>query len=167
MSDEPRFQPLRVLASLVDHDVRFVVIGGLAGAFRGSPLLTYDLDICYARDDDENLEHLAETLRELGATLRGVDEEVPFQLDAKSLRNGDSFAFSTRFGAFDCLGTPSGTSGFEDLDAGATTEAIEGKDVRVASIDDLIRMKRAAGRDKDKLALEWLRALRDEIEGNR
>jgi hypothetical protein len=164
MSDEPEFQPSTVYAALVRHGVRFVVIGGLAGAYRGSPLLTFDLDICYARDD-ENLEALAATLRELGATLRGVDEDVPFQLDALALRNGDSFAFSTRFGAVDCLGAPAGTSGFDDLDAGATTLAIDGMELRVASIDDLIRMKRAGGREKDKIGLEWLRAMRDEIEG--
>jgi hypothetical protein len=165
MSDEPEFQPSTVYAALVQHGVRFVVIGGLAGAYRGSPLLTFDLDICYARDD-ENLEALAATLRELGSTLRGVDEDVPFQLDAESLRNGDSFTFSTRFGAVDCLGTPAGTSGFDDLDSGATMLNIDGADLRVASIDDLIRMKRAAGRDKDKIGLEWLRAMRDEIEGD-
>jgi len=42
---------------------------------------------------------------------------------------------------------------------------VDGLTVRVASIEDLIRMKRAAGRPKDLIALEWLAAVRDEIGG--
>jgi hypothetical protein len=124
---------------------------------------TRDVDLCYARDD-ENLERLAEALRELKATLRGTPPDLPFQLDAKALREGDHFTFSTVAGPLDCLGTPSGTAGFDDLAAAATEEEINGFHVLVASLEDLMRMKRAAGRTKDKLALEWLGALRDELD---
>ena len=65
----------------------------------------------------------------------------------------------------DCLATPAGTEGFVDLDASATDEDLDGLVVRVASLRDLIRMKRAAGRPQDRIALEWLAALRDELEG--
>lgn len=125
---------------------------------------TRDVDICYARDD-VNLERLANALRELKATLRGAPPDVPFQLDAKALKEGDHFTFSTVAGPLDCLGTPAGTSGFDDLDSAATDEEVDGLQIRVATLEDLIRMKRAAGRTKDKLALEWLGALRDELEG--
>lgn len=161
----PRFRPSRVLAALVSHGVRFVVIGGFAASLRGSPLITYDLDVCYSRDD-ENLERLAAALRELEATLRGVDEDIPFRLDAVTLRNGDSFTFVTAAGSLDILGTPAGTSGFEDLNAASTDVDLgEGIGVRVASVDDLMRMKRAAGRTKDLLGLEWLAALRERVQG--
>jgi hypothetical protein len=155
------FDPLRTLRVLTKHDVRFVLIGGFAAALRGSPMITGDLDVCYARDA-ENLERLALALRSLGARLRGAPDDVPFQLDATALRNGDHFTFATSAGALDCLGTPAGTSGFADLDAAATDEVVEGLAIRVASIEDLIRMKRAAGRPKDLIALEWLTAVRDE-----
>lgn len=73
--------------------------------------------------------------------------------------------FDTDFGALDILATPSGTSGFEDLAANAVeVELGGGLVVPVASLDDLIRMKRAAGRPKDRVELEILGALRDEIE---
>ena len=61
------------------------------------------------------------------------------------------------------LCTPAGTDGFADLDASATEEDLDGLTVRVASIDDLIRMKLAAGRPQDLIAVEWLSALRDEL----
>ncbi|OLC52294.1 MAG: hypothetical protein AUH85_17515 [Chloroflexi bacterium 13_1_40CM_4_68_4] len=159
---EPRFDPEAILTTLLRHDVRFVVIGGIAARVLGSPIITRDLDICYARER-ENLESLAAALRELGAKLRGVREAVPFRLDAKTLQNGDAFTFTTNLGDLDVLGTPTGTRGYDDLDANATPIRIGAAEVRVVSLDDLIRMKRAAGRVKDRLALEELGALREEI----
>jgi hypothetical protein len=162
MSDAD-FRPLDVLETLARHRVRFVLIGGLAGSARGSPVITGDIDICYARDPD-NLGCLADALNELGAKLRGrgIPEDLPFRLDAKTLEADDSFTLVTSAGSVDILGTPSGTSGFPDLDAGATELDIGGVAVRVASLDDLIRMKRAAGRTKDLTHLEWLKAVREE-----
>ena len=161
---EPPFDPVTALRTLVQFDVRFVLIGGYAGALRGSPVITGDVDVCYARDD-ENLERLADALRSLHARLRGAPADVPFQLDARTLRAGDHFTFSTSAGPLDILGTPSGTRGFTDLDADATDEVVDGLTIRVASIEDLIRMKRASGRAKDRIALEWLSAVRDEAAG--
>jgi hypothetical protein len=161
---EPSFDPLLGLRTLVEHGVRFVLIGGFAGALRGSPVITGDVDVCYARDD-ENLERLAEALGSLGARLRGAPPDVPVLLDARTLRAGDHFTLSTSAGPLDVLGTPSGTKGFADLDADATDEEVDGVTIRVASIEDLIRMKRASGRAKDRIALEWLSAVRDEVAG--
>lgn len=161
---EPPFDPVAGLRTLVAHGARFVVIGGFAAALRGSPMITGDVDVCYARDP-QNLERLAAALRELGARLRGAPADVPFRLDARSLDTGDHFTFATDAGPIDCLGTPAGTDGFPDLDGSATDVDLDGVTVRAASLDDLIRMKRAADRPQDRIAVEWLSALRDELEG--
>jgi hypothetical protein len=159
---EGGFDAGALVRALQRHKVDFVVIGGIAGQLWGSPTITQDLDICYAREKT-NLENLAAALRELKAKLRGVKEDVPFRLDARTLFNGDSFTFTTNFGALDCLATPSGTSGYTDLRQAAEAMPVGGGlRVWVCSIDDLIRMKRAAGRRKDLSALEELGALRDE-----
>lgn len=152
--------PLAAIRALHDADVRFVLIGGQAGRARGSSTLTQDVDVCYDRAPD-NLERLATSLVAMHARLRGVDEDVPFVLDARTLRNGDSFTFDTDYGALDILATPSGTAGYEDLVAGADTMDFGGFDVAVVALDDLIRMKRAAGRPKDRIEVEVLIALRD------
>lgn len=161
----PRFDPVHMLRRLQAHRVRFVLVGGLAAKAHGSPTLTVDIDICYARDR-ENLESLAAALGELGAKLRGAPPDLPFHPDRRTLERGDTFTFTTDHGDLDILGTPSGTAGFEDLSANAE-EAVLGEDlvVPVASLDDLIRMKRAAGRPKDRVELEILGAIRDELAG--
>jgi hypothetical protein len=165
MSDETRYRPLDALETLLEHRVQFIVIGGFGAQLRGSPSLTGDTDVCYARDDG-NLGRLAKALRKLNATLREAPEDVPFLLDAKTLKMGDRFTFDTDAGALDILGHPSGVpGGYEELERAADLiEIAQGVTVRVASIDDLIRMKRAAGRPKDLIEVEVLGALRDEID---
>lgn len=160
---ERAFDPLRTLQVLRARAVRFVIIGGFAGRLWGSPSLTNDLDICYARDG-ANLEALAAALRELGATLRGVAEEVPFILDAKTLAAGDHFTFVTEAGNLDCLGLPAGSGGFDQLMRSALELDLGEVEAWVASLDDLIRMKRATGRAKDRIEVEVLSALRADID---
>lgn len=162
MKREP-YRPDRALLALVRHEVRFVLIGGVAANALGSPTATFDTDICYARDQ-ENLERLTACLISIHATLRGAPKDIPFILDAKTLQMGDAFTFDTDVGPLDCIGTPTGSSGYGELRANASPLTVSDVEVNVASIDDLIRMKRAAGRPKDLLAVEYLGALREEID---
>jgi hypothetical protein len=126
--------------------------------------MTDDLDICHSRDP-ENLKRLAEALVELGAKLRGAPDDVPFLPDELTLAAGQNFTFSTTAGALDCLACPSGSQGYEELAANAVELDLDGLVVEVVGLNDLIRMKRAAGRPKDLIEVEILGALRDEIEG--
>ena len=156
------FEPVRILRSLVEHEVRFVLIGGVAGRLWGSPTMTKDIDICPDRDL-ANLERLATTLAELEARPRGVDEDVPFVLDARTLAAGQNFTFSTAAGPLDVLGLPSGVNGFDELAANAVTFDLgDDLEVDVCDLDDLMRMKRAAARPKDMIEMEVLAAVRDE-----
>jgi hypothetical protein len=157
------FDPLRLFRELNDGGVRYVVIGAFAGRLLGSPTLTRDLDICHARDRS-NLRALSAVLARLNARLRGVGDEVPFRLDERSLAAGDSFTFSTDAGDLDVIGTPAGTDGYDDLRRTAQPTDLDGLTVQVAGIDDLIRMKQAAGRPKDLIEVEVLGALRDELD---
>jgi hypothetical protein len=156
------FDPLRTLAVLQRHDVRFVIIGGVAGRLWGSPTMTNDLDLCYARDR-ANLERLAGALIELHARLRGVDDDLPFRPDAATLANGLDFTFMTDVGPLDVLGLPGGVRSFDELAVNAAAfDFGEGVTALVCDLDDLIRMKRAAGRPKDRIELEILGAVREE-----
>jgi hypothetical protein len=83
--------------------VEFIVLGGQAAALLGSPVPTFDVDLCYRRTPD-NLCRLAEALTELHPTLRGAPPDLPFRLDAESLALGANFTFNTDLGPLDLLG---------------------------------------------------------------
>jgi predicted nucleotidyltransferase len=162
MSEPTAFDPARLLRLLSDSGVEFVLIGGVAARLHGSPTLTRDVDICHARDP-ENLERLAAALGAIHARLRGVDEDVPFLLDARTLAAGSNFTFTTDDGDIDILAMPAGVEGYEELTRSAESFDIDGVRIRVAGLDALITMKRAAGRPKDRIEVEVLSALRDEV----
>ena len=152
-----------MLRTLLEHDVDFVLIGGLAGIARGSSYPSYDVDIAYARDVP-NLERLASALRELDARLRGAPRDLPFRLDARTLKAGAHFTFETPHGSLDILTDPDGAPPYDKLKAGAGEPAeVEGKLLYVASLDHLIAMKEASGRTKDKLMATEYRVLSDEL----
>jgi hypothetical protein len=160
------FDPRPLLEVLVAHDVDFVLIGGLAAIAHGSARSTFDLDVAYARTD-ENLARLASALEELGASLRGAPPGLPFRPDAPTLRAGLNFTFETRWGSLDVLGEPAGAPSYRDLRGRASVEQISGVSIRVSSLDDLIAMKEAAGRDHDKATARELRQLSDELRAPR
>ena len=157
--------PLEILRVLVKNDVHFVVIGGIAAALHGSTTLTADLDILYDRSSD-NIDRLARALAALGAVRRDLPAGLSAPLDARTVRNGTNFLLTTRRGDLDCIGeTPSGR--FTYAQVVPTAERIRigaNLEVDVVSLDELIRMKRATGRTKDRIELETLSALRDERE---
>lgn len=163
MNGGAAYDPVAALRILREEEVRFVLIGGFAGQLLGAPLITNDLDVCYDRSP-ENIERLARALARLHATLRvaNVEEDLPFILDARTLAAGDSFTFVTDHGSLDMLGTPSGTAGYADLAAAASLVRVAADlEVSVVALEDLMRMKRASGRVKDRLQLEVLSALAD------
>jgi hypothetical protein len=85
-------------------------------------------------------------------------------LDARTLRAGGLFTLTTRFGDFDLIANPDPGLDYEQLAQGAMASTVDGVLLKVASLDDLISMKRAAGRPKDRIELEILGALREEID---
>jgi len=165
------FDPARILRTLHEHEVDFVLVGGLAATAHGSSLLTADADITPSRRSD-NLERLAAALKELQARLR-VDREpegVPFPVDAAFLSAQSLMLnLTTLAGDLDLTFAPSAfPGGYDQLLANAVpVRLVDGAETAIASLDDLIASKQAAGRDKDMAALPYLRALRREIEAGR
>lgn len=160
------FDPVSLLRTLDRHDVRFVVIGGLAAVIHGAPTVTTDLDVVPATGS-ENLEALTAALTELGARLRTVEDPdgIAFPIEPELLAAGQSWTLVTAFGDLDLMFQPEGTEGYPDLVRGATTEMIADDPplaVVVATLPDVIRSKEAAGRDKDRAMLPLLRRTLEE-----
>ncbi len=165
--DESRtdFDPTPILRVLAEHDVDCVVIGGLAGNIHGSARATYDVDIVYSREQ-KNLERLAEALRDLDARLSGpnVPPDLPFRLDAETLRRGANCTFDTRHGRFDILAEPQGAPAYDELRRAARDAEVGGVEIRAASLDHLIAMKRASGREKDRGDIAEYTLISDELQ---
>jgi hypothetical protein len=154
------------LEVLVRHDVRFILVGGLAASLHGSPVLTEDADVTVDRDN-ANLERLADALREMNARLRtGTEPDgVAFDVSAPALEKANVWTLVTDFGDFDVLMEPAGTRGYADLRRDAVTFELEsGIQIQAASVPDLIRMKEASGRAKDTAALPALHAVLNRLE---
>jgi predicted nucleotidyltransferase len=139
--------------------VDFVVIGGVAVILQSTPRFTKDLDICYAPGQG-NLDKLGNVLIELGAKLRMVEEDVPFVPDGRTLRQAQILTLVTDDGQIDLLAAPDGAPAYPELYARAIEIDIEGIAVRIASIDDLLAMKRATKRPQDMVDIESLEIAR-------
>lgn len=162
MSHPPEFALSRLLGRLVKAGVDFVVIGGVAVIVQGSPRFTKDLDICYATDR-ANLDRLGELMVSLDARLRGIEEDLPFVPDASTLRQASMLTLTTREGDIDLLSDPPGSPGYAALKRRASSIDVNGNLVLIASIDDLIAMKAAAGRPQDIVDLESLEIARQRL----
>jgi hypothetical protein len=157
------FNPTAILDALARHNVAYVLIGGYAALLQGSGLPTVDIDIVPHRTKN-NLANLAAALKELDARVRASgNEPLPFSASAESLQGVNILNLTTRFGDLDVTFEPAGfATGFERLTDDASPMTIGGFTVLVASLDDVITSKEAAGRDKDFEALPRLITLRNQ-----
>jgi hypothetical protein len=158
LEELPNFDPAALLGRLVTGGVEFVVVGGVAATAHGSATFTQDLDITYA-PDEENLDRLGKVLVGLGARLRGVTDDVPFIPDGRTLQRTRVLTLETPQGLIDLLAQPDGAPVYAELRARANRDVIAGVEVAYASLEDLIAMKKAAGRPKDLVAVEELEAI--------
>jgi predicted nucleotidyltransferase len=153
------FSPVELLGVLVEHGVDFILIGGLGATVHGSPYATVDVDIV-PRQDRSNLDLLSNALRALGARVYvSAEETLRFDHNGSSLADVAVWNLATSFGGLDISYVPAGTTGYSDLAERAQSIDIGGVVVRVAALEDVIRSKEAANREKDRVVLPALRRL--------
>jgi predicted nucleotidyltransferase len=155
----PPLEAEELLRRLTAAGVDFVVIGGIALVLLGSPRMTRDLDVVFA-PDDANLDALGGVLVDLEARLRAVDEDVPFVADAATLRNAQLLTLTTSAGWFDVHRSVDGAPPYPQLRSNAERYDLGGFSVLVASPDDMIAMKQAAGRPQDLVDVETIAAIK-------
>ncbi|MBI4523807.1 MAG: hypothetical protein HY695_08360 [Deltaproteobacteria bacterium] len=148
----------RLLRALHDAGVAFIVIGGAAAVVQGSTYVTADFDLCYSRAK-EHLERLAKALASFHPALRGAPQDLPFRLDADTIRAGLNFTLVTDIGDLDIFGEVAGLGSYDEALAFSEEIEIFGMRCKVLTLDGLIKTKRAAGRAKDLMLLPELEAL--------
>jgi hypothetical protein len=154
-----------LLEQLAAAAVDYIVIGGVAVGFHGYVRATKDLDVVPA-PDQQNLERLAALLRSLNAELDGAGDfdagEPPDPLDPEVLGQGGNWVLQTRLGRFDLMQWQGERELWEMLSPAAVEVDLDGILVKVAGYEDLIALKKQAGRPGDIEDLERLRQARGE-----
>ncbi len=151
----------KLIPLLVRHQVNFVIIGGVAAVVHGSARLTFDLDVVYARDE-ENILRLVQALKPHSPYLRGAPPGLPFVFDAETVQRGLNFTLTTDLGNLDLLGEVVGGGTYEDLLPHSEEIEMFGVTCLCLGLERLIHIKRAAGRPKDFEAIAELEAILEE-----
>jgi hypothetical protein len=140
-----------LIAVLARHGVDYVVIGGVATQVHGHRRTTMDLDLT-PDPSPENLRRLSAALAELEARPRdaGAEEVQILAGDPERLAIAPVVPpLLTRHGQIHILKEPKGARGFAEMRERALVVDLDGNQVAIVSLDDLIRMKRSAGRPAD------------------
>ena len=148
------------IQSLAANKVDFVIIGGVAIRIHSSAYVTLDLDFCYARTKENHI-RIVSALTQFNPRPRNFPEDLPYFFDERSLQNATNFTFETTIGDIDLLGEVAGVGDYSKVLKESEVFELYGYDVRVLSINALIKAKTAAGRTKDLLVLPELEALRE------
>lgn len=146
---------------LVEHDVAFVTIGGVAVQAHGGQRMTRDLDVAIA-PSRENIEALHRALLALDARILGPDgrrsRETP---SAAVIASGEQWHLTTAYGPLDLVTIPAHLGSFESLRSRAHEVRLGDLSVPIASREDLLVLKRAAGRPQDLADIRLLESLPD------
>jgi len=156
-------QPLRLralLERLREAEVDFVLVGGLAVNAWGYLRATRDIDLV-PNPSRENLARLDALLVELGGKVEVGERLLESGAIKTFLRTGDRTLVLTDLGRIDVLQGLPQVPGFSSLDGRASQVEIDGLTVKVCSLDDLLAMKRASDRPRDREDLDALEAGRE------
>jgi hypothetical protein len=150
--DRGPLDPVRIFEALERHGVEYLTIGGVAVNAHGHLRNTRDVDVLIEWTA-ENMQRLAAALRDLDASLFGVDADLldVDPLNPDDLLNGGNFTLRTAGGGLD-LFDPNEIPGgrpYDEMRSRAVEATVAGVRIRAVGLDDLIRLKRESGRDRD------------------
>jgi len=145
-----------ILEVLSRHGVEFIVVGVTAAVLQGAPVVTFDLDIVYARTS-ENIARLLEALNELSAIFRNTPGRRIAPNESHLESTGHKL-LQTKLGPLDVLGTIDNDAGYEELLPHAVRLDVGGRKIAALGLERLIEVKQRAGRPKDLAVLPVLRA---------
>ncbi len=149
-----------LLHRLVTAGVEFVVVGGMAARAYGSAMFTDDLDIT-APLPVENLRRLVAAREGLHPRHTMTPDKRPVTETAEYFASYKNLYLLTDLGRLDVLGSVPPVGSFEAIAERAEETTVLGPKVRVISMDDLITIKAAIGRPKDRHVELELRAIRE------
>lgn len=151
--------PIEILKTLADHQVKFIVVGGIAAVAQGVPIDTLDLDVVHSVIG-ENVSRALSALSALNAHYRYRPELRP---DASHLAGPGHQLLDTRHGYLDVLGAIGKGRTYADLlPHTVEIEFAPGFRCRVLDLETQIAIKEEVGAEKDLAILPILRRTLEE-----
>jgi hypothetical protein len=152
MNAEPLLN--KIAKVFAEHRLEAIMVGNAAAALHGAPVTTLDIDFMF-RKTPANLKKLKAVAQSLRAVIlkpyypvsdlfRVINDELSLQLDFMAKLHG--------------------VRSFEGLRSRATPVKFGEHELKIASLADIIKSKRATGRSRDLAALEVLEKTLDEQE---
>jgi hypothetical protein len=146
-----------LLVRLQQHQVDFLIIGGVCGVLHGVTLVT---KIC-CRFTPQNLRRIEAALKDLHPIHRLTANKLPFELTDDLCARLKNIYLQTDLGKLDCLSEIAGVGDYEQALKRSEVVRMPYGQFRILDIDALIDAKEAAGREQDLLAVKQLRAIRE------
>lgn len=155
---------LEILRRLNQHEVEYVLVGGMAGVLYGSSLVTEDVDVC-TPFEPKNLAKIVSALGDLNPRHRTNPNHPPMALKAVDLAGFKNLYLITDLGQIDLLSEISGVGGYPEVSRHSIAANLRDLVCKVLDIDSLIRARRAVGRPKDLQAVAELEVIRRRLKG--
>ncbi len=147
MSSDEAFL-VQLARAISQAQLEVIVVGSMAAAMQGAPIMTQDVDLL-VRDTARNRAKLAEVAKKIGAAAPQTISELSSVVSILGAASPVDVLFDQIIGGLT----------FASLRSRAINIEIAGEHLLVASLDDIIASKTAAGRPKDNAQLPILRAL--------
>jgi hypothetical protein len=149
-----------LLQRLLQHQVEFVIIGGVCGIMHGVTLVTTDLDVC-CRFTCTNLYRIQTAVSDLHPYHRLAANKLPLELTDELCGRLKNLYLQTDLGKLDCLGEVAGVGNYESVLHNSVNFRLSYGDFRILNLDATIASKEAVGRPRDLEAAKQLRAIRE------
>ena len=150
-----------LIIRLIQADVDFVLVGGLAAVTHGSSMATQDIDIC-CDFSSRNLLRLQSALMGTNPIHRMTTKQLPLQLTEDNCNNLNNLYLDTDIGQLDCLGEILGIGDFQEVKKRGEAIELDGHPCRILCIEALITAKKAMGRPKDIETIKQLEVIQSE-----
>jgi hypothetical protein len=155
-----------LLLRLQQHQVEFVIIGGVCGIMHGLTLVTTDLDVC-CRFVPENLYRIQAAVKDLHPYHRLAANQLPLELTDELCGRLKNLCLQTDWGKLDCLGEVAGVGDYETVLRHSVLFKLSYGEFRILNLDAVIASKETVGREHDMAAVRQLRAIRERLQAQK
>ncbi|MCP4627734.1 MAG: hypothetical protein GY850_30080 [bacterium] len=145
---------IKILQTLSENEVDFIVVGGICAVLHGAPVSTFDLDIVHSRAPG-NIQHLIVALKQMDTCYRGRGGQRPVPATHHLASTGHHLLM-TSHGPLDVLGSIGSGHVYEELIEYSEEIIVGDLHLRLLNLENLIKIKEETAREKDRAVIPIL-----------